>query len=295
MAEPHFVPLDFERMSADEQRRRLTELTTRLARRRSVRAFATRPGAAELVRRRDTRAAGTAPSGANLQPWHFVLVESPEVKRKIREAAEAEERESYRGRMPEEWLARLAPLGTDEHKPYLEIAPYLIVVFKEEYGIELAPDGAERKIKHYYVSESVGIACGFLIAALHVAGLATLTHTPSPMGFLSEILGMPRRYKPFLLLPVGYPAPDARVPDITKKPLAEILTTGLTDAAEGSIFVAIDYAKRADPSEEHAHEQPPFPTAEPEYPGRPSHRARRRTGRSRRDRHRAARRLRQGV
>ena len=119
--------------------------------------------------------------------------------------------------MPEEWLARLAPLGTDEHSlRSLEIAPYLIAVFKEEYGVETAGDGAERRIKHYYVSESVGIACGFLIAALHVAGLATLTHTPSPMGFLSEILGMPRRYKPFLLLPVGYPAPDARVPDSPK-------------------------------------------------------------------------------
>ena len=223
MTEPRFIPLDFERMSAEEQSRRLTELAARLSRRRSVRAFAPDPVPRELVLDA-IRVAGTAPSGANLQPWHFVLVEIAEVRRRIREAAEAEERESYHGRMPEEWLARLAPLGTDEHKPYLEIAPYLIAVFKEEYGVETAADGAERKIKHYYVSESVGIACGFLIAALHVAGLATLTHTPSPMGFLSEILGMPRRYKPFLLLPVGYPAPDARVPDITKKPLAEILT-----------------------------------------------------------------------
>lgn len=223
MVEPSFVPLDFERMDISEQRRRLTELAARLSRRRSVRAFAPDPVPRELVLDA-IRVAGSAPSGANLQPWHFVLVESPEVRRRIREAAEAEERESYHGRMPEEWLARLAPLGTDEHKPYLEIAPYLIAVFKEEYGVETAADGAERKVKHYYVSESVGIACGFLIAALHVAGLATLTHTPSPMGFLSEILGMPRRYKPFLLLPVGYPAPDARVPDITRKPLAEILT-----------------------------------------------------------------------
>lgn len=223
MTEPRFIPLDFERMSAEEQSRRLTELAARLSRRRSVRAFAPDPVPRELVLDA-IRVAGSAPSGANLQPWHFVLVESPEVRRRIREAAEAEERESYHGRMPEEWLARLAPLGTDEHKPYIEIAPYLIAVFKEEYGVETAADGAERKIKHYYVSESVGIACGFLIAALHVAGLATLTHTPSPMGFLSEILGMPRRYKPFLLLPVGYPAQDARVPDITRKPLAEILT-----------------------------------------------------------------------
>ncbi len=223
MTEPHFVPLDFERLDPAEQQRRLTELTSRLARRRSVRAFAPDPVPRELVVEA-IRAAAKAPSGANLQPWHFVLVESPEIRRKIREAAEAEERESYHGRMPDEWLARLAPLGTDEHKPYLEIAPRLIVVFKEEYGVETAADAAERKIKHYYVNESVGIACGFLIAALHVAGLATLTHTPSPMGFLSEILGMPRRYKPFLLLPVGYPAPDARVPEITKKPLEAILT-----------------------------------------------------------------------
>jgi iodotyrosine deiodinase len=224
MTEPRFIPLEFERMSAEEQSRRLTELAARLARRRSVRAFAPDPVPRELVLDA-IRIAGSAPSGANLQPWHFVLVESPDVRRRIREAAEAEERESYHGRMPEEWLARLAPLGTDEHKPYLEIAPYLIVVFKEEYGVEIAPDGAERKIKHYYVNESVGIACGFLIAALHVAGLATLTHTPSPMGFLSEILGMPRRYKPFLLLPVGFPAQDARVPEITKKPIEAILTS----------------------------------------------------------------------
>lgn len=223
MTEPRFVPLDFERLDPAEQARRLAEFTARLARRRSVRAFAPDPVPRELVTEA-IRIAAQAPSGANLQPWHFVLVESPDVKRRIREAAEAEERESYHGRMPREWLERLAPLGTDEHKPYLEIAPYLIVVFKEEYGVETAPDGTERKIKHYYVNESVGIACGFLIAALNAAGLATLTHTPSPMGFLSEILGMPPRYKPFLLLPVGYPAAGARVPDIDRKPLAAVLT-----------------------------------------------------------------------
>ena len=153
-------------------------------------------------------------------------MESPEIKRKIREAAEAEERESYeRPHARRRWLSRLAPLGTDEHKPYP--GDRALPDRGVQGGVRRwrsAPDGTERKIKHYYVMESVGIACGFLIAALHVAGLATLTHTPSPMGFLSEILGMPRRYKPFLLLPVGYPAPDARVPVIDKKPLEEILT-----------------------------------------------------------------------
>jgi nitroreductase len=170
------------------------------------------------------RVAGTAPSGANIQPWHFALIEDPAVKKKIREAAEAEEEENYNRRFPPEWREKLAPLGTDAVKPYLEIAPYLIVVFKIDYGLVTEPDGAERKIKHYYVNESVGLAAGFLLAALHMAGLATLTHPPSPMGFLSEILDMPRNTRPFLLIPVGFPADGATVPDITKKPLEEILT-----------------------------------------------------------------------
>jgi iodotyrosine deiodinase len=194
-----------------------------LARRRSVRAFSPEPVPRRLVEEA-IRVAGKAPSGANLQPWHFVLVEDPAVKRRIREAAEEEERENYARRMPAEWLERLAPLGTDEHKPYLETAPYLIVVFKVDYGLETGPDGAERKVKHYYVNESVGIACGFLLAALTVAGLATLTHTPSPMGFLTRILGMPANHRPYLLIPVGYPAGGAQVPDIEKKALGEILT-----------------------------------------------------------------------
>ena len=166
------------------------------------------------------RTAGTAPNGANLQPWHFVVVADPAVKRRIRVAAEAEEREFYSSRAPQEWLDALAPLGTDAAKPFLETAPYLIAIFAQSYG--LLPDG--RKVKHYYVAESVGIATGFLIAALHHAGLATLTHTPSPMGFLNEILQRPPHERPYLLLVVGYPADDAQVPAITKKPLDEIAT-----------------------------------------------------------------------
>lgn len=166
------------------------------------------------------RNAGTAPNGANMQPWHFVIVSDPAIKRQIRLAAEAEEQEFYQNRAPAEWLAALAPLGTDAHKPFLETAPYLITIFAQSYG--LLPDG--RKVKHYYAQESVGIATGFLIAALHYAGLATLTHTPSPMNFLNDILGRPANERPFLLLVVGYPAANAQVPDIRKKPLAEIAT-----------------------------------------------------------------------
>ena len=166
--------------------------------------------------------AASAPSGANHQPWRFVVVRDAWVKRRIREAAEAEERESYERRMPDEWLAALAPLGTDWHKPFIEIAPVLVVVFRIDYGVEQDADGRERRVKHYYVSESVGIACGMLLAALHWSGLATLTHTPSPMGFLSTILQRPPNEKPYLLIPVGYPAANAMVPRITKKPMAAL-------------------------------------------------------------------------
>jgi nitroreductase len=166
------------------------------------------------------RAAGTAPSGANLQPWHFVVVSNAETKKRIREAAEAEEREFYEHRASPEWLAALEPLGTDSSKPFLEAAPYLIAVFLQKYG--RLEDG--RKVKHYYPTESTGLATGVLITALHQAGLATLTHTPSPMKFLNEILGRPSSERPFLLLVVGYPADDARVPDIGRKDLAEFTT-----------------------------------------------------------------------
>ena len=155
-----------------------------------------------------------------MQPWHFAVVESAEIKSKIREAAEEEEREFYGGRAPQEWLDALAPLGTDDSKPFLEIAPYLIVVFAKAY--EIGPEG--QKVKNYYSTESVGIATGMLITALHESGLATLTHTPSPMKFLNEILERPANERPFVVLVVGYPADDARVPVITKKPLNEIAT-----------------------------------------------------------------------
>jgi iodotyrosine deiodinase len=218
-----FVPLQFERLSPEEQMRRAAEFEACLATRRTVRHYSSRPVPFELIETA-IRIASGAPSGANQQPWHFVVVSNPEIKRQIRIAAEAEERESYEHRMPDEWLALLAQLGTDWHKEFLEVAPYLIVIFREDYGIAPNPDGTERKKKNYYVQESVGVAAGFLIAALHWMGLATLTHTPSPMGFLSRILQRPRNEKPFLLLPVGYPADDAAVPDIYKKPLDEILT-----------------------------------------------------------------------
>lgn len=187
--------------------------------RRTVRDFAPDPVPREVIED-CILAAGSAPNGANRQPWHFVAVSDPDLKRRIREAAEAEERAFYDGRAPDEWLEALAPLGTDAHKPFLETAPWLIAVFAESW----APDGAGGRRKNYYVSESVGIATGILVTALHRAGLATLTHTPSPMGFLRDLLERPDNERPFLLLVVGHPAPDARVPVIDKKSLAEIAT-----------------------------------------------------------------------
>ena len=187
-----------------------------MRRRRTVRDYAPEPVPDEVIDA-CVEAAGTAPNGANRQPWHFVVVRDPEVKRRIREAAEREEVDFYRHRAPPEWLEALAHLGTDEHKPFLEAAPVLIAIFAESYELR----GGE-KLKNYYVTESVGIATGILITALHHAGLATLTHTPSPMGFLNDILGRPANERPFLLLVVGYPAEDALVPDITKKPLRDI-------------------------------------------------------------------------
>jgi len=217
-----FLPLDFKRVASEEQPIRAIEFYELMKRRHTVREFAPDPVPFELIELA-IKTAGVAPSGANQQPWHFVVVSNPEIKRQIRLAAEEEERENYSGRFPDEWLRALAPLGTDWRKDFLEIAPYLIVVFKIDYDVEQVPDGGERKIKHYYVNESVGIACGMLLAALHNAGLATLTHTPNPMGFLSEILKRPKNEKPYLLVPVGYPADGAKVPNITKKPLKEIM------------------------------------------------------------------------
>ena len=191
--------------------------------RRTVRHFSNEPVPHDLLDEA-IAIAGSAPSGANLQPWQFVVVRDPDVKRQIRMAAEHEERAFYEQRAPAEWLEALAPLGTDWRKEFLETAPCLIVVFRIDYGIRRDENGEERHIKHYYAGESVGIACGFLLAALHIAGLATLTHTPSPMGFLASILGRPKNEKPFLLIPVGFPESDAAVPSISKKPLEEIRT-----------------------------------------------------------------------
>ncbi|MCP4003378.1 MAG: nitroreductase family protein [bacterium] len=198
-------------------RQRVGDFYTEMNRRRTVREFSDRSVPRDIIETA-LRAASTAPSGANLQPWHFAVVSGPVIKKRIREAAEAEEREFYEHRASEEWLAALEPLGTDEHKPFLETAPYLIAVFQQKFA-EL-PDG--QKVKHYYPAESTGLATGMLITALHKAGLATLTHTPSPMKFLNEILDRPKTERPFLLLVVGYPADDARVPDIKRKGLEEI-------------------------------------------------------------------------
>jgi nitroreductase len=216
-----FSPLDFERLPEEEARARAQAFLAAMRRRRTVREFSPEPVPRDLV---DTaiQAAATAPSGANRQPWKFVVVEDPETKRRIREAAEAEEREFYERRATAEWLADLAPLGTDWRKPFLTTAPFLIVVFRLDYEPVRLKDGTERRHKNYYVQESVGIAVGLLLAALHLAGLATLTHTPSPMGFLTEVLGRPAHERPYLLIPVGYPAPGARVPDLDKKTLDEV-------------------------------------------------------------------------
>ena len=209
----------FEEYPLEEMRRRLKDFHAEVARRRSVREFSDRPVPRDIIETA-LMAAGTAPSGANLQPWHFVVVSGAETKRRIREAAEAEEREFYAHRASPEWLAALEPLGTDSDKPFLEAAPFLIAVFLQKYGTL----GDGRKVKHYYPTESTGIATGILITALNHAGLATLTHTPSPMRFLNEILGRPKSERPFLLLVTGYPADGARVPDIGRKALGEFVT-----------------------------------------------------------------------
>ena len=185
--------------------------------RRTVRDFSDKP-VPEVVIENIICSASTAPSGAHKQPWTFCIVKNSEIKKKIRIAAEEEERVSYEGRMSDEWLHDLEPIGTDWHKPFLEIAPYLIVVFKRSYEL----DNKNHKHQNYYVTESCGIACGFLLAAIHDAGLVALTHTPSPMNFLSEILNRPSNEKPFLLIPIGYPAEECRVPDLKRKSLEEI-------------------------------------------------------------------------
>ena len=220
MTEPKLVPLSsYCEHSGEEIKGRAAAFYEDMRRRRSVRHFAPRPVPREAIED-CLRAAATAPSGANMQPWHFCIVSDPAVKRRIRKAAEEQERAFYSGRGPQEWLNALSPLGTSADKPFLETAPYLIVVFAQRYG--LSADG--ERIKHYYVSRSVGIATGILVAAIHRAGLVSLTYTPSAMGFLSELLGRPANERPFLIVVVGHPASDAQVPDIAKKSLSEIAT-----------------------------------------------------------------------
>ena len=212
-----FRPLDFQRLAPQAMRDRAQAFLKDIAKRRSVREFSSEP-IPEGVLDACIEAAGTAPSGAHKQPWTFVVVTDPKHKQAIREAAEQEEAENYSGRMNEEWLRDLAPLGTTKDKPFLEVAPALIVAFRHAW--QIAPDGSKQQC--YYTQESIGLACGFLLAALHHAGLATLTHTPSPMAFLSRLLQRPENEKPFLLIPVGFPADGCEVPDLARKPLDEI-------------------------------------------------------------------------
>lgn len=220
MTTPKFVPLSgFREYPEDEMKKRAADFADNASRRRTVRHYSARSVPRDVIEN-CIRAAGSAPSGANRQPWHFVVVASPDIKKQIRDAAEAEEHDFYARRAPKEWLEVLKQLGTDENKPFLETAPYLIVIFEKRYVINA--DG--KRTKNYYTQESVGLATGILIAALHNAGLATLTHTPSPMGFLNDVLDRPSNERPFLILVVGYPAEDAVVPSIGRKPLDDIVT-----------------------------------------------------------------------
>ena len=215
-----FIPLPaYHEYPVEEMRKRAKAFREDMQRRRTIRTFSTRPVAREIIEE-CIRTAGTAPNGANMQPWHFVVVSDPDVKKKIREGAEDEEQEFYSRRASQEWLQALAPLGTDWKKSFLEDAPYLIVIFGLSNTI--LPDG--KKLKNYYMPESVGIAAGMLITAVHNAGLASLTHTPSPMAFLNKILKRPSNERPFLILVTGYPAEETMVPDISKKTLDEITT-----------------------------------------------------------------------
>ena len=219
MTAPHpgMIPLEFERPTPGVSLERALTLHAELERRRSVREFSPDPVPRAWIERA-ILTASTAPSGAHRQPWRFVAVRDPKVKHEIRLAAEEEERKNYSGRMPPDWLEALAPIGTGPEKPYLEIVPWIVVCFEEGHGF----DAAGEKQKNYYVKESVGIACGLFIAALHHMGLATLTHTPSPMWFRTKILGRPSNERPFLLFPVGYPAEGAEVPDLKRKSLGEV-------------------------------------------------------------------------
>ena len=215
-----FIPYRPLRRDADDMRQRAADFHSLMDDRRSVRQFSADPVPRDLIETAISTAS-TSPSGAHRQPWQFVIVGDPEMKRQIREAAEAEEHENYEGgRLPHDWRDALEPLGTDWHKPFLETAPWLVVVFEERYGVN--DDGSRRH--NWYVKESVGIACGIFIASLQTMGLATLTHTPSPMRFLSHILDRPDNERPFILFPVGFPAANATVPDLHRKPLEDVMT-----------------------------------------------------------------------
>ena len=222
-----FVPHHFDRYEPDDMRQRADEFYARMDGRRSIREFSDEPVPRELVETA-IRTASTAPSGAHKQPWRFVAISDPEIKRRIRIAAEEEEKNTYQNRMSQEWRDALAPLGTDWNKPFLEIVPWIVVVFEELYGF----DAEGNKSKNYYVPQSVGLACGLFIASLHSMGLATLTHTPSPMGFLSKILGRPKNEKPYILFPIGYPAEGVTVPDLRRKSLEEVAIWNPTPPAE---------------------------------------------------------------
>jgi nitroreductase len=218
-AEIPSIPLDYQEYPVEEVQQRALEYYENMKRRRTVRDFSTRHVPLDIIEN-CIRTADTAPNGANQHPWHFVVVSDQEIKSEIRQAAEKEEQDFYKSRASREWLEVLAPLGTDEHKPFLETAPYLIAIFAKVHGF----DEQGKRVKHYYVNESVGIATGLLISAIHHSGLASLTHTPSPMRFLNKILQRPEQERPFLLLVVGYPEKDAKVPDIQRKSLPEIST-----------------------------------------------------------------------
>ena len=214
-----FAPLVFNEKTPEEMREAARAFYDQIRMRRSVREFSDRPVQREIIENA-LKAAGTAPSGANMQPWHFVVVSNPEIKKKMRAAAEQEEKEFYEHRASEEWLKALEPLGTDTHKEFLEKAPWLIVVFLKKFTF----DEQGKRHKNYYTSESVGISCGFLLCALHQAGLATLTHTPSPMKFLNKLLERPKEERAYMIIVAGYPADDATVPVIGKEPLYKIVT-----------------------------------------------------------------------
>ncbi|MEO5580836.1 MAG: nitroreductase family protein [Gemmatimonadaceae bacterium] len=214
---PPFVPLRFDRVNLGQSLTRARQFYEAMNHRRTTRHFSSDSVPRELIEYA-IRTASTAPSGAHQQPWTFVAVSQPDLKQRMREAAEAEERENYNGRMPPDWLAALTPLGTDEHKPHLTDAPWVVVLFRQSHGIR--PDGTRQT--HYYTQESCGIAAGFFIAAIHHMGLVTLTHTPNPMGFLGELLERPPNEKAMLVMPVGYPAADARVPDLRRKTLEDV-------------------------------------------------------------------------